>query len=182
MTTAKLPDFGIRIRRAIGLTTSALLVLLALAGCGGTVPADALPSADALKLPLVTLEGAEVHFTDLAGQVVLVDFWATWCAPCRAQHKVLEELYPEYDGEPVEFIAVNVGESTERVAPYVADHPFSYPLWMDPSESLANRLEIIGLPSLLIIDATGDIRFLRFGITGKGALRREIEGALGSGA
>ncbi len=140
---------------------------------------EALPSAEVLGSPLTTLEGTEVHLTDLAGNVVLVDFWATWCAPCRAQHKVLEELYPEYQGKPVEFVAVNVGESTDRVAPYATDHPFSYPLWLDRSENLANRLGIIGLPSLMIIDTAGEIRFLRFGITGKGALRKQIAEVLG---
>lgn len=148
-------------------------------GCGGEVPADQWPSAEVLEIQLTTLEGDSTTLAAFEGRVLLADFWATWCAPCRAQHKILGELYPEYLGQPVEFVAVNVGESPDRVRPYVDDQPFAYPLLLDGSERLANALEIIGLPTLLVVDASGEIRFLRFGVTGKGALRREIEEALG---
>lgn len=147
--------------------------------CGGTVPADQLPSAEALSVALTTLDGNEVRLSDRRGEVVLADFWATWCAPCRAQHKVLEELYPEYRDQPVQFVAVNVGESADLVRSFVEDEPFSYPVWLDATERLSNNLRIVGLPSLMVVDAAGEIRFLRFGVTGKAALRREIETALG---
>lgn len=161
------------------LLVTILISVCVLWGCGGTVPADQLPSAEVLSVAMTTLDGEEVRLTDLKGTIVLADFWATWCAPCRAQHKVLEELYPEYRNRPVEFIAVNVGESPERVRSFVDDDPFSYPLWLDGSERLANGLRIVGLPSLMVLDADGEIRFLRFGVTGKAALQREIEAALG---
>lgn len=154
------------------------LVVLAVS-CGAEVPADQLPSAEVLATPLTDLGGEPVALADLRGQVVLADFWATWCAPCRAQHKVLEELYPEYQDQPVEFVAVNVGEDPERVREFVADDPFGYPLYLDRTERLSNALQVVGLPSLLIVDAEGEVRFLRFGVTGKGSLRREIEAALG---
>lgn len=157
----------------------AAMLLAVIAGCGAEVPADQLPSAAVLATPLTDLDGEEVALTDLEGQVVLADFWATWCAPCRAQHKVLEELYPEYQARPVEFVAVNVGEDPERVREFVADDPFGYPLYLDRTERLSNALQVVGLPSLLVVDAAGEIRFLRFGVTGKAALRREIEAALG---
>lgn len=155
------------------------MLLAVMVGCGAEVPADQLPSAEVLATPLTNLDGEPVALTDLEGQVVLADFWATWCAPCRAQHKVLEELYPEYQDQPVEFVAVNVGESPELVREFVADDPFGYPLYLDRTERLSNALQVVGLPSLMVVDAEGEIRFLRFGVTGKGALRREIEGALG---
>ncbi len=158
---------------ALVVITSGLVV-----GCGGTVSPQEYPSADALSIALTTLEGEEVRLTDFSGRVVLVDFWATWCAPCRAQSKILEELLPEYADQPVEFVAVDLGESPEKVGQFLQRSEISYPVWLDQSERLANALEIIGLPTLMIVGKEGDIEFLRFGVTSKGALRKEIAAAL----
>jgi len=147
--------------------------------CGGTVPPQQYPSTESLSIALTSLEGDHpVRITDFAGRVVLVDFWATWCAPCRAQSKILEELLPEYADSPVQFLSVDVGESAERVGKFVERNHVSYPVWLDQSERLANALEIIGLPTIMIIGREKEIEFLRFGVTSKRVLRQEIQSAL----
>ncbi len=168
---------GLEMRRG-----SRLLVLVALLmGAASCLLPESRepPSSAVLDIALSDLEGGTRRLADLQGQVVLVEFWATWCGPCRAQAKVLEEIYPDYDGQPVVFVGVDVGESVEKVEKYVAEKAPSYHIWLDREERLANAAGVLGLPSLMVVDAKGEIRLFRFGVTPHRILRNAIDEALG---
>lgn len=155
----------------------ALLTLVALVGCGKQTaryspPPDQSQGLDSTKtiehadFRLPTLDGRKLGPQDYSGRVVLVDFWATWCLPCKAQAKLLEAAYPRYTRDAVQFLAVDVGEPEGVVSKYVQEHPFSYPVLIDPDSTMSDQFGLVALPSLMIIDPSGKVTYFRPGLIG----------------
>lgn len=175
------------------LRAAAVVSILALAGgcaAGGSqsgsddAATDAAASRDSrtgrrADFRLATLDGGELGPPDLASQVVLVDFWATWCVPCHAQADILKDLYPEVRGDGVEFLAVDVGEDRGLVEDFVASRPFPYPVLLDPDSRVADSLAIYSLPTLMIVDRGGRIHYVSEGIHDADEIRRLLAAAGG---
>ncbi|MEJ2086455.1 MAG: TlpA disulfide reductase family protein [Acidobacteriota bacterium] len=162
-----------RIWLILGLFILVLAGLLALkiqsAGVGGvSAESEGAPAPD---FRLNSLQGDSVELGDYAGRVLLLELWATWCGPCRLQADILHELYEEVAGSDIEFLAVSLGESRDVVEQFVADEPFSYPVLLDPEETLGISLEVYALPTVVVIDGNGRVRFSQAGITDAGTLR-----------
>lgn len=159
----------------------AIVVLLG-GGCGDSNPAriadaggEERLAAPAFDLP--GLDGSRYRLSDYEGRVVLLEFWATWCGPCRLQAQILDDLYAEMQGPQVEFLAVNLGESEDLIRGFVADKPMSYPVLIDQQEELGLALGIYALPTIAVVDGKGHIAFLRPGISDAETLRRELAAA-----
>jgi thiol-disulfide isomerase/thioredoxin len=155
-----------------------LLVALLLAACGGGGGAAAPEAAEgkaAFRLP--TLDGKQLGPPDFAGRVVVVDFWASWCAPCHLQTAILERLRPEYSRHGVEFLAVNSGEDEATVRAFVADKPFSFPVVLDSDEKVSMKLGVLALPSLMIVDREGEVSYFRAGIVPEKGMRELLHAA-----
>lgn len=166
-----------------GLLPVALLVLTAALGCGAGAETSAA-SVERRPVPefrLATLDGGEVTRSDYAGKVLLLDFWATWCTPCRAQARILEAVYEDVQGDGVEFLAVDSGEDPELVREFAAGSPFPYPVVLDADEALSLELDVIILPTVVIVDREGRISYLREGIADGATLREELQRAGASG-
>lgn len=145
----------------------------------GDVPATveggpAAPSYPTPDFRLASLSGETIGPHDFEGQAVVIDFWATWCGPCRIQAKMLEKLHEELGDKGVQFLAINVGEDLESVRSYVEETPFSYSVLLDPKEELSVKYEIYGLPTVMVVDRKGQISFLRTGLADIPTLRREL--------
>ncbi len=133
------------------------------------------PRYPAPEFRLASLDGPEIGPEDYSGEVVVVELWATWCGPCRLQARFLEELHRELDGRGVRFLAVSVGEEEATVREYVERTPFPYPVLLDPQDTLGQRYQIIGLPTVMIIDRQGVVTFLETGVSDTERLRYELE-------
>lgn len=123
---------------------------------------------------LASLDGRILGPPDFAGEVVLLEFWATWCGPCRLQAKHLEKLHAEFDGKGVQFLAVDSGEDEATVRSYVEKTPFPYPVLLDPQSSLSNSYGINALPTIMIVDRQGAISFMRPGVSDVNTLRQAL--------
>lgn len=134
-------------------------------------------TSSAPAFDLAGLDGARYRLADYSGQVVLVEFWATWCGPCRLQAQILSRLYEEIDTEDVEFLAVSLGEAEDIVRNFVSRDPFPYPVLLDPDETLGYALEVYALPTVMIVDRSGSISFMRPGISDGETLRHAISDA-----
>lgn len=157
-------------------------VLAVLAGFGARrllapepIDDDAPP---VLEFELATLDGRVVAASDFEGEVVVVDFWATWCGPCRVQAEILHDLEARYTKAPVSFLAINVGEPEALVRDFVLETPFSHPVLIDPVETMMVRYSIYALPTVLVASADGTIAFLRQGISSGDAVGTAIDRAL----
>ena len=126
---------------------------------------------------LASLDGGEIGPLDYSGDVVLVEMWATWCGPCRLQAKFLEELHQELEGKGVRFLAVSIGEEEATVREYVERTPFPYPVLLDPQDTLGQRYEVYGLPTVMIVDRKGAVSFLETGVSDAPRLRQALKAA-----
>ena len=154
------------------LILAALLVLSVLiVGCSG--PGEAVPQginqgARARDFAFESLDSGKVSLSDHEGNVVLVNLWATWCSPCRAEIPDLEAAYQQYQDDGFVILGVNVEEPKETVAPFVEEFGMSYPVLLDKSGELMKIYRAQGLPMSFIVDADGVIQVRHMGyLTGE---------------
>ena len=132
------------------------------------------PKAD---FQLASIDGRQVGPKSFPGQVVVVDFWATWCMPCRLQAEILEPVYRDYKGRGVQFLATNVGEEVDQVKKFLKDKPFPYPVLLDPQQATADKLGIVALPTLMVVDKKGEVAYFQSGIADGDTLREILKKA-----
>lgn len=112
---------------------------------------------------LTTLDGDEVSLSDFRGQRVLLNFWATWCPPCRAEMPDIEEFYLNHD---VVVLAVNLTDAepnVQQVQDFVDEYYLSFPILLDETVSVATMYEIQPIPTSYLIDSNGVIQNKAFG-------------------
>jgi thiol-disulfide isomerase/thioredoxin len=131
------------------------LLMLGALGCGAGEPEAERPLASDFTLPL--LGGDELTLSKFRGRPVLIDFWATWCAPCVGQVPLFNEFHERY-GADIPLLAVATDtDGAEAVAPFAEEHGIEYPVLLG-SEALARDWGLLGFPTLFVIDAEGRIQ------------------------
>jgi len=128
---------------------------------------------------LTSLEGQQIALADLEGKVVVLDFWATWCGPCRQQAVILEDMHQKL-GQKVVFLGINVGESKSTVASYAKRAPFPYQILLDQNQQIATQYGAGGLPTLVVIDPKGEVVLHNVGVTSASRLAEAIQNAASS--
>jgi cytochrome c biogenesis protein CcmG, thiol:disulfide interchange protein DsbE len=164
-----------------------LIVLAALAVAAVLIPAHA-PAATALSpgqaapsVELATVDGKPVTLASFKGNVVLVDFWASWCGPCGTAFPAIEDLFQEYRTRGFEVLAVNLDEKRRDADRFLADRPHAMTVAFDPQGKSAKAFGLDGMPTSFLIGRDGKVRFVHVGYTQKTLedYRREIEQLLG---
>jgi thiol-disulfide isomerase/thioredoxin len=100
---------------------------------------------------------------DLKGKVVYVDFWASWCGPCRASFPVLDKLYGRHKDKGFVVVGINQDDRPEDARLFLSRIPASFPLLADPEHRLAEAFEVKGMPSAVLIDRLGIVRHVHRG-------------------
>ena len=108
-------------------------------------------------LDLIDLEGKAVSLEDYRGQVILVNNWATWCPPCRAEMPILELYYQEHQDEGFVLIGIEAGEPADEVNEFVENYGISFPVWLDPESKAIIGFRNMALPSSYVINPDGMI-------------------------
>jgi len=148
-----------------------------LLSCGGATAGNAPAPGHKADFQLKTVDGRNLGPKDFPGQVVVVDFWATWCGPCHLQAQILEPIYRDFKGRGVQFLAANVGEEPDTVKGFLKSKPFPYPVLLDPSETVASTLGVLALPTLMVVDKKGKVAYFEAGIADGDTLRAIIKKA-----
>jgi peroxiredoxin len=141
-----------------------------------TAPVHALsPGEVAPEVGIVDLQGKPVRLAELRGKVVLVDFWASWCAPCREELPWLEKLYTAQKSRGLEIVAVNQDESIDNARRFLQAHPLSFRVAHDVGGKVADRFSPAKMPSSFLVDAKGKVRFVHAGFRAADAKAIEAE-------
>ncbi len=149
-----------------------------------------LPNSNALLLGdatpevrMVNLEGKAVSLRDLRGQVVVLNFWATWCPPCRREMPMLESVARAYQNRDVAIIGFDVGETASRILETTSSLGVNYPIWLDGSDTDSSHLIYrmfggVGLPTTVFIDRNGLLRARQIGELSRASLIANLESLL----
>ena len=122
-----------------------------------------------------TVDGKKLTLSDTikANKVVVLDIWATWCGPCRAEIPHLVALQKKYASKGVTFVGLSVDAGKDEVAEFAKEYKINYPLPLDPrGQKIATKYKIQGVPTAFIIDRKGVIRSVHAGFAGKETVER----------
>jgi peroxiredoxin len=122
----------------------------------GFKPASVNYSAPPLELTEV--DGTPASLADYRGKIVLVNNWATWCPPCKAEMPDLEAYHQAHKNDGFTIIGISAGDTQEQVADFIDAYGITFPMWLDPHESALAAFQTMNLPSSFVIDATGTVR------------------------
>jgi peroxiredoxin len=118
------------------------------------------------KAPDFTLKsasGKNIKLSEYRGEVVLLNFWASWCGPCRKEMPFLEQIQEKYSGYGFTVMGVNVEEDSSKANKMLKDIPVSFPILYDTSNSVSKAYKVSAMPTTVIIDRDGNMRYLHKG-------------------
>lgn len=143
---------GLLVLLGYGITrqsSSARAAGVAINSVGQAMVVDKRPIADA-TLPL--LDGSNVRISELKGKVVVVNFWASWCPPCRIEAPALEEVYEKYQKKEVVFLGINVWENQKEANKFIQEFGITYPNAVDKAGKLVVDFGVSGIPETYILN------------------------------
>jgi cytochrome c biogenesis protein CcmG/thiol:disulfide interchange protein DsbE len=151
---------------------AAVVVLLAFS----TTVAAALDSGSrSPEIGLKDLSGKRIDLASLKGKVVIVDFWASWCGPCKEEMPVLEKLWGKYKGEGLVVVAVSVDKEAGNIKKFLQKTRVSFPVVHDAEHAVSGRFSPPRMPSSYVLDRKGIVRFVHEGYRSGDAAKFEKE-------
>jgi len=138
-------------------------IAAALLACSLAAEAATPNPAPAPDFALPARGGGEVRLSDLRGQVVMINFWATWCGPCRQEMPLLEQLQARYEPLGFTLLGVNVEPDSAAAVAWLKGVPVTFPILFDTGNAVAERFGVQGMPSSVFVDREGRVRHVHRG-------------------
>ena len=130
------------------------------AGKGLTPLPDRPPAPDFV---LMDMDGNQHQLSNYLGRVVIVNFWATWCPPCRAEMPSMQRAWEQLEKEGILMLGINVGEDEDTIFQFTANYPVAFPLLMDQDSKVINQWPVRGVPTTFVVDPKGRIAYRAIG-------------------
>jgi thiol-disulfide isomerase/thioredoxin len=124
-------------------------------------------------------DGQTHQLSEYKGQAVWINFWASWCPPCRAENPDIEAVYQKYKDQGLVVLGMNLGEDTSTVTGYATRTGLSYPMGMDQTTEIAGLYRIVGIPTHYFIDRDGVLKEFRIGGLSKKTMESKVQSILG---
>lgn len=138
------------------------LILLVTVSCALSATASEL-SGPAPDFTLSSNQGKNLRLAEMRGEVVMINFWASWCGPCRQEMPILEELYNRYSRAGFTILGVNVEPDPADADKILKDIPVSFPILYDTESKVSQLYNVEAMPSTVIVDRNGNMRYLHRG-------------------
>jgi thiol-disulfide isomerase/thioredoxin len=174
-------DVGVFMVSRTVLALVALGLFVSSVACDAREPSgrnseSARGKGDAPNFVLTTSSGDQIELQKLSGKVVVVNFWATWCGPCRAEIPGMVEVYEKYKGKGLEIVGISLDQSGWRViTPFVEQMKITYPVVWDRGEVAQAYGGIQGIPTTFIVDRKGNVVKRHVGYLSKDAFEQVIQ-------
>lgn len=146
----------------LGLIRTIFLVPMLMLALAFQVNASEL-SGKAPDFTLQSRAGSALKLSDYKGQVVMMNFWASWCAPCRQEMPLLEDLHKKYEALGFTVLGVNIDENSNDALSLLKETPVTFPIAFDNKNSVAELFNVTAMPSTVMIDRHGNQRYLHKG-------------------
>jgi len=140
-----------------------ILLGAAFSVCAAVALAAVAPSGVAPDFALRTVEGPNLRLKEQRGQVVLVNFWATWCGPCRVEMPHLNRLYEKYRTSGFQLLGVNIDEDPRQAAGLASKLGLRFPVLFDTDKKVSRLYDVSAMPSTVLVDRDGKVRFIHRG-------------------
>jgi thiol-disulfide isomerase/thioredoxin len=132
-------------------------------GKGPTAPVEGTQEGTQLgnlapDFQLQSLDGQTVSLGNLQSKPVLINFWATWCSPCRSEMPYIQEIYEEWSGKGLVVLAINMGESPSKVGEFMQFYNLSFTVLLDTKQAIAQEYNIQYIPTTFFVDKDGIIQ------------------------
>lgn len=136
-------------------TLTMMMAALALMFASNAFAAEGEPAAD---FTLKTLDGSNLKLSEQRGTVILLNFWASWCGPCRTEMPLLDDLYQEYRDYGFTVLGVNLDENRDQADRLLDKIPVTFPVLFDPQNTTSETYAVDAMPTTVLIDRNGVIR------------------------
>jgi len=141
----------------------------------GPTPAAGISSGElAPEFALENLKGEKISLKDQQGQVVLLNFWATWCGPCKLEMPHLQTFYDKYQEKGLIVLAISTDNAKAAVPPFIEKHQYTFPVLYADS-AIPSAYSVYGVPMVYLIDRQGAVRYTHTGYSPNGVLQLEVE-------
>jgi peroxiredoxin len=107
--------------------------------------------------------GENLRLSEFRGEVVMINFWASWCGPCRQEMPLLDELYTQYQPLGFTILGVNVEEDPSKARQLLKDSPVNFPILYDDKSEVSKLYKVVAMPSTVLVDRDGNVRYLHQG-------------------
>ena len=122
-----------------------------------------MAEAPAPDFTLKSASGENLRLSELRGEVVMINFWASWCGPCRLEMPILSELHDKYRAMGFTVLGVNVEENSSEARKLLKEIPVSFPVLFDNDSTVSKQYDVVAMPSTVLVDRNGNMRYLHKG-------------------
>ncbi len=180
-TAVRAPRAARRRLLIAGAILAPVLAILALLAYGFTIEPKYIPTPFIAKpapsFSLTLFDGSVLRLEDLRGKVVFLNFWASWCPPCRAEARMLEAAWRKYREQGVIFVGMNIQDKEEDARAFLEEFGITYPNGIDRGSRIAIGYGVWGLPETFFLDREGRITYKHVGAMGWGTITTKLEEA-----
>lgn len=141
----------------------AALLFVALAATPALASKGAFDGQEAPDFALRTLDGENLRLSEYRGEVVMINFWATWCGPCRQEMPLLDELYNRYERVGFQLLGVNIDDDPRRAMEMAEELGISFPVLFDDRKEVSELYRVEAMPVTVILDREGVVRYTHYG-------------------
>ena len=112
---------------------------------------------------LKSLDGKNLKLSEMTGNVILINFWASWCGPCREEMPLLNALHNKYEPLGFTVLGVNVEEDLKGAKGFLKNFPVDFPVLLDNTNKVSKQFEVVAMPTTVVVDRDGNMRYLHQG-------------------